>query len=57
MYEPDFWTQSAEALELSIEGNRLIAQEVGEIVRALWRRLEQGMVSMLTAEHRHLPPV
>ncbi len=33
MYEPDFWTSSAEAMELSIEGNRLIARETGLPVR------------------------
>jgi hypothetical protein len=39
MHEPDFWTNNAEALELSIEGNRLIARELAELVRDGWLRL------------------
>ncbi len=35
MSEPDFWTQSAEAMELTVEGNRLIAQEVAAFARDL----------------------
>ena len=36
MHEPDFWTQSAEAMELSIEGERLIAREIADIVSDWW---------------------
>jgi hypothetical protein len=57
MHEPDFWTQSAEAMELAIEGNRLIAREVADLARDLWHRMGRALVTMLSAEHRHLPPV
>jgi hypothetical protein len=57
MYEPDFWTQSAEAMELTIEGNRLIAQEIAQLVRDLWYRTGRSIAAMLSAEHRQLPPI
>ncbi len=57
MHEPDFWTQTAEAMELTIEGNRLIAQEIAELVRNLWHRVGHALVAQLSAEHRHLPPI
>jgi hypothetical protein len=53
MPKPDFWTQSAEAMELTIEGNRLIAQWALD----LWHRLGNLLVAALNAEQRHLPPV
>jgi len=55
MHDSDFWTQSAEAMELSIEGRRLIAQEIAELARDLWHRLGHSLVGMLSAEHRHVP--
>jgi hypothetical protein len=55
--EPNFWTQSAEAMELTIEGNRLIAREIADLARDLWNRIARGLVAMLSAEHRHLPPI
>jgi hypothetical protein len=57
MHEPDFWTQSAEAMELTIEGNRLIAQEIAALARNLWHRVTHSLVAMLSAEHRQLPPI
>jgi len=57
MHEPDFWTQSAQAMELTVEGNRLIAHELADLTRNLWHRLGRGLVAMLSAEHRHLPPI
>jgi hypothetical protein len=57
MHEPDFWTRSAEAMELAIEGNRLIAQEITQLVRDLWHRLGRSLVAMTSAEPRHLPPI
>ncbi len=53
----DFWTQSAEAMELSIEGNRLIAQEIGALVRNLWYRAGRALATHLRAQQRHLPPI
>ena len=38
MYEPDFWTATAEAMELSIEGNRMIAREIADLIRNVWHR-------------------
>ena len=57
MNEPNFWTQSAEAMQLTIGGNRLIAREIAELARDLWHRLTRSVVAMLSAEHRHLPPI
>jgi hypothetical protein len=57
MHEPDFWTQSAEAMELTIEGNRLIAQEIAALVRDLWHRVGRALAAQLSAQHRHLPPI
>ena len=57
MHEPDFWTQSAEAMEMTIEGNRLIAQEVAALARDLWQRAGQALTRYFSAEHRHLPPI
>jgi hypothetical protein len=56
MHKPDFWTQSAEAMEQTIEGNRLIAREIADLARHLWQRTTHALATMLTAEHRHLPP-
>jgi hypothetical protein len=57
MHEPDFWTQTAEAMELTIEGNRLIAQEIAALVRDLWHRVGNALAAELSAEHRNLPPI
>jgi len=38
MMNADFWTDRAEAIELTIEGNRLIALELLELFRHLGRR-------------------
>ncbi len=59
MNESDFWTKSAEAMELSIEGNRLIAQELGDLAGGLWHRMIHSLDNVLHSrdQHRHLPPV
>jgi hypothetical protein len=57
VYEPDFWTQSAEAMEQTIEGNRLIAQEISELLRDLVRRVGSAVTGYFSAHHRHLPPI
>ena len=46
MNKSNFWTQSAEAMELTIEGNRLIAREVADLARDLWNRLGRGLVAI-----------
>ena len=57
MQEPDFWATSAEAMELTIAGNRLIAREIAGLVGTIWHRLGSALTAMLTSEHRHLPPI
>jgi hypothetical protein len=57
MHEPDFWTNYADAMELSIEGNRLIAREIAEMARDLWHRMGRSLAAMMRTEHRHLPPI
>jgi hypothetical protein len=55
MHEPDFWTSYAESVEMSIEGNRLIAHEVAEMARDLWHRAVRSFHG--SARHQHLPPL
>ena len=59
MHEPDFWTSQAEAMETSIEGNRLIAEEIAGWVRDLWHRSVHSFDGRVqgVGQHRHLPPV
>jgi hypothetical protein len=59
MHEPDFWTNCAEAMEMSIEGNRLIAHEIADLFRGLWQRSVRSLDVAIRGlgQHRHLPPV
>lgn len=59
MHKLDFWTQSGNAMEQSIEGNRWIVKEIADAVRALWKRMIQLYRELLReqARHQHLPPV
>jgi hypothetical protein len=56
MYEPDFWTNCADAMEHNIEGQRLIARDLQELARDLWNRMIQAL-TVLTQQRGHLPPV
>jgi hypothetical protein len=58
MHEPDFWTNCADAMEMSIEGNRLIVRELAELAGELWCGLKRriGVLHRAIDEHRHLPP-
>ena len=59
MHEPDFWSQSAEAMEQTIEGRRLIALEIADLARTLWRdmlRWFDGQIHRLDGR-RQLPPL
>jgi hypothetical protein len=47
MNNHDFWTDYAEAMELSIEGNRLIAQEITQWVRGLGRGIVRSLNALL----------
>jgi hypothetical protein len=59
MHESNFWANYAESMELSIEGNRLIAREIAELARRLWQRTVRSFDGLLHngSQHRHLPPV
>ncbi|WP_428490379.1 hypothetical protein [Rhodopila sp.] len=55
MHKSDFWTDWANAMELSVQGNRVIAREIGELAERLWRRLGRG-VSGAVGGARPTPP-
>ena len=57
MDKTDFWTESADAMELTVEGNHLITQAIAQMARNLRYRLRRALVAMLSAENRHLPPI
>jgi hypothetical protein len=59
MYKSDFWTNYADAMELSIQGNQLIAREIAELARRLWHRAVRSFDGLIHSggQHRHLPPV
>lgn len=59
MNEPNFWTSYGEAMEQSVEGNRLIAQEIAVLVRGLWRRTLRALDAAISSvgQQGHLPPV
>jgi hypothetical protein len=58
MHKSNFWTSYAEATELSIEGNRLIAQGIAELVRGLWQRTVRSLDGLFhnLGQNRQLPP-
>lgn len=51
MQDHGYWVGCARSVELTIEGQQLVAQELAREVRALWRR------AMLFGRGRRLPPV
>lgn len=55
----DHWEMFAEAMDLTIEGHRLIAQEIGHEVTLLWRRAVSWVRDMIgtTTRGRSVPPV
>ncbi len=59
MYQSNFWAQYGEAMALSVEGNRLLGQKLGVLLRNLWHRVGATLEGMTASghEHRHLPPV
>jgi hypothetical protein len=59
MHEPDFWTNNAEAMEMTIEGNRLLAREIADMARGLWQRMVRGLDAAIQTlgHHRHQPPI
>ncbi len=59
MSKPDFWTDCADAMNLSIEGNRLIAHDVSLGARRLWKWIVRVVDTSVQGlgKHEHLPPV
>ena len=56
--EADHWDVFAEAMDLTIEGHRLIAQEIVYEVKLLWRRVVAWSrdVAGATFRRRSSPP-
>jgi hypothetical protein len=52
--EHRFWEDRAEAQLLAIQGNRLIAQAIADVIRGLRRRV---MRRLNIGHRRHLPPI
>jgi hypothetical protein len=46
MCDPDFWTISAEAMDLTIKGNRLIVREIAEVLHRWWNGLAAPAASL-----------
>ena len=59
MQEPDYWSQCAEAMELSLEGRRLIAEEVTALAREKWQDATRKLAGVVHRWHDrpHLPPI
>ncbi len=57
MQKTNFWTESADAMELTVEGERLITQAIVKMARDLRYRLGRAVIAMLSNENRHLPPI
>ena len=55
--EPISGPSSADAMELTVEGERLITQAIVQMARDLWDRLRRALAAMLSVENRHLPPI
>ncbi len=55
MHESDFWTKTAEAMELSIEGERLIAREVADLVSGWWRQGIHALGKFIPRLTQHRP--
>ena len=49
----DHWEMFADAMDLTIEGHRLIAQEIGYEARMLWRGTVSWLRDMIWARPRH----
>ena len=58
MRERSYWDDCAEAMELTIEGNRLIVGEIATCIRDEWHAVMRWIAERLhRAPHvRHSPP-
>jgi len=54
----DHWEMFAEAMDLTIEGHRLIAEEIGHEAKLAWRRMVTWLRDMIgaTTRRRSSPP-
>ena len=52
----DHWDSFAEAMDLTIEGHRLIAQEIVYETKLLWRMVADSVREWLAAARRSAPP-
>ena len=59
MHDHSFWDDCAEAMELTIEGNRLIVTEIADCLREQWHAAKNWVSETLhsVGQARHLPPV
>jgi hypothetical protein len=59
MRERSYWDDCAEAMELTIEGNRLIVGEIATCICDEWRAAMRWIAEHLhrTPHARHSPPV
>ncbi len=59
MRERSYWDDCAEAMELTIEGNRLIVGEIAECIREQWHAAMHRVAEIVhrVPNARHLPPV
>lgn len=55
MHDYDYWDECADALELSIQGNRLIVREIVDAIGSAWHRLLRWVAG--SVPRGHLPPV
>jgi hypothetical protein len=56
--DQSIWVNYAQAMELTFEGNRLIAREIAAGAGRLWRtvKLRSGAMARWQSRDRHLPP-
>lgn len=47
MHEPDLWASYGEAMQMSLQGNRVIAQELAAMVSDLWKKAMHAFEGLL----------
>ena len=53
MHEPDLWTDYAEAMRMSLEGNRVIARELAGLAGNIWRKATHAFEGLLHGLGQH----
>jgi hypothetical protein len=58
MHRFDFWSNHGEAMEMSIEGNRLVSREIASWAGQLYRRMIRSFDGLRQGDEgsRHSPP-